>query len=355
MPAAGPREVRELAATFNRMTEEVERSQQTLRDFLANISHELKTPLTSILGFSHAILDGVIDEPEGVEHSAGIISSESDRVLRLVEGLLDISRIESGQLRMAQRPVRLFELFEQVGDVFSLRSEEAGVHLSMSADAIPSVRGDFDRLEQGLSNLVDNAIRHTPRGGRVRMTARVVDRGLIQVAVADTGAGVDAADLPHLFDRFYCSRNGSSGKGHGLGLAITREIVRAHGGDIWATSEPGRGTIFAFTLPVLADGPAAARARRPPGRASSAARARLDGGRRRPDHPSREGQSTDYAVGRRGAHCVHHRHGFYGGGRHPLVHHPHLVGVRGARRLLPLPGADRARGEVLEPPWAHRP
>lgn len=250
VPATGPREVRDLAANFNRMTEEVQRSQQTLRDFLANISHELKTPLTSIRGFSGAILDGTIDDPAGIERSARIINNESNRVLRLVQELLDLSRIESGQVLMRQEDVDLTELFQHLGEVFALRAEESGIEFEVVPGARSHVRGDFDRLEQVLNNLVDNAFRHTPAGGRVRLSSRDAQSGIVQVTVSDTGGGVPPEDVPHLFERFYRSRNGN-GKGHGLGLAISREIVRAHGGDIWVTTEQGRGTAFVFTLPAV--------------------------------------------------------------------------------------------------------
>jgi signal transduction histidine kinase len=251
VPATGPREVRDLAATFNRMTEEVQRSQQTLRDFLANISHELKTPLTSIRGFSEAMLDGTIDDPDGLRRSAEIISGESNRLLRLVQELLDLSRIESGQISMQQEELELDELVQHVGEVFALRAEEAGVKLETSGAAATRIRGDFDRLEQVLNNLLDNAFRHTPPGGTVRIAVRAVRLGLIQVSVSDTGPGIPPEDVPHLFERFYRATTAGNGKGHGLGLAISREIVRAHGGEIWATSELNRGTTFAFTLPTI--------------------------------------------------------------------------------------------------------
>ncbi|MGB4863699.1 MAG: HAMP domain-containing sensor histidine kinase [Tepidiformaceae bacterium] len=252
VPATGPREVRDLAANFNRMTEEVQRSQQTLRDFLANISHELKTPLTSIRGFSEAMLDGTIDDQVGIERSAKIISDESNRVLRLVQELLDLSRIESGQVSMQQDDIDLHELFEHVGEVFALRSEESGVELDISVLGRAHVRGDFDRLEQVMNNLLDNAFRHTPTGGGVKVACRDLQPGTLQVTVADTGPGIPPNDLPHMFERFYRgeNHNESSRKGYGLGLAISREIVRAHGGEIWATSEPGSGTTFVFTLPT---------------------------------------------------------------------------------------------------------
>jgi signal transduction histidine kinase len=250
VPATGPREVRDLAENFNRMTEEVQRSQQTLRDFLANISHELKTPLTSIRGFSEALLDGTIDDEAGIARSARVINGESNRLLRLVQELLDLSRIESGQVSMGQDEFALDELLEHVGEVFALRSEESGVLLEMDHSERVRIRGDFDRLEQVLDNLIDNAFRHTPRGGSVRVAVRGLEPGTVQVTVADTGVGIPSSDVPHLFERFYRA-NGSTHKGYGLGLAITKEIVRAHGGDIWATSEAGRGTTFIFTLPTV--------------------------------------------------------------------------------------------------------
>ncbi len=273
VPATGPREVRDLASNFNRMTEEVQRSQQTLRDFLANISHELKTPLTSIRGFSEAITDGTIDDPAGIDRSARIIHNESNRVLRLVEELLDLARIESGQVSMRQEDLSLNELLEHIHEVFAIRAEEAGVALQVRTHADSRIRGDFDRLEQVLNNLLDNAFRHTGEGGMVRVASRDLQPGVVQVTVTDSGVGIPQEDVPHLFERFYRAKqngathtNGPSGpsgtKGYGLGLAITREIVRAHGGEIWATSEVGRGTTFVFTLPTLTKTP------RPPNRKS---------------------------------------------------------------------------------------
>jgi signal transduction histidine kinase len=230
----------------------VQNSQQTLRDFLANISHELKTPLTSIRGFSEAVLDGTLDDPEGIRRSARIINDESGRVLRLVEELLDLSRIESGQISMRKEPLRLDELFEHLSVLFAMRAEESGVRLEINNATTSRVEGDFDRLEQVLNNLLDNAFHHTRAGGLVRVTARDLHQGAVQVSVSDNGVGISSDDLPHLFDRFYRARNSTNGarKGHGLGLSISREIVRAHGGEIWATSEEGRGTTFVFTLPT---------------------------------------------------------------------------------------------------------
>jgi two-component system OmpR family sensor kinase len=260
VPVEGPSEARGLAEDFNSMTEAVQRSQQTLRDFLANISHELKTPLTSIRGFSQAMRDGTIDDEEGRERATRVIDTESRHVLYLVEELLDLSRIESGQVSMTTAPLEVRELFAHCADVFAMRSQESGVEIRVDDVSVPSVMGDFDRLEQVLGNLVDNAFRHTPRGGWIRLSARSLPGragtapDMVEVTVADSGEGIPGDELPHVFDRFYkgSSTSDASGRGarHGLGLPIAREVVRAHGGDLWAEGGPEGGGRFRFTLPV---------------------------------------------------------------------------------------------------------
>ena len=259
VPVQGPAEARTLAENFNRMTEAVHSSQQTLRDFLANVSHELKTPLTSIRGFSQALRDGTITEPAGEERAARVIEGESRRLLHLVEELLDLSRIESGQEGMNRAPVPVQELFAHCAEVFSLRSQETGVSLKVESEGVPPVLGDFDRLEQVLGNLLDNAFRHTPAGGSVRLSARLsgtAGDGWVELSVADSGEGMSPEELTQVFDRFYRGSaalrraQDAAGRGAGLGLAISREIVRAHGGEIRAESSPGAGTRFVVTLPV---------------------------------------------------------------------------------------------------------
>jgi signal transduction histidine kinase len=263
VPVQGPAEARALAENFNRMTEAVRSSQQTLRDFLANVSHELKTPLTSIRGFSQALRDGTITEPEGEERAARVIEDESRRLLHLVEGLLDLSRIESGQESMRRAPVPVGELFAHCAEVFSLRSQETGVSLEVESGDVPPVLGDFDRLEQVLGNLLDNAFRHTPAGGSVRLSACLPESraataggGWVELSVADSGEGMPPEELAQVFDRFYKGdaalrrAQDAARRGTGLGLAISREIVRAHGGEIRAESSPGAGTRFVVTLPA---------------------------------------------------------------------------------------------------------
>jgi signal transduction histidine kinase len=267
VPVQGPAEARALAENFNRMTEAVHSSQQTLRDFLANVSHELKTPLTSIRGFSQALRDGTITEQEGQDRAARVIESEARRLLHLVEELLDLSRIESGQQSMNRAPVQVSELFAHCAEVFSLRAQETGVKLEVESGDVPPVLGDFDRLEQVLGNLLDNAFRHTPAGGSVRLSARVSSQrasaagdAWVDLSVADSGEGIPPEELAQVFDRFHkgdrALRRGqdAAGRGTGLGLAISREIVRAYGGEIRAESSPRAGTRFVVTLPAAAPG-----------------------------------------------------------------------------------------------------
>lgn len=260
VPESGPTELRTLAGDVNRMADSVQGSQRTLREFLANVSHELKTPLTSIRGFSQAMLDGTIDTPDERVRAARVIDAESARVLRLVGELLDLSRIESGQQRMALAPVRVQELLSHIGELFAMRAEESGVAFTvLDPPAGATVLADFDRIEQVLGNLIDNAFRHTPRG-RIEVGMREGDAGLVELYVADDGEGISEADLPHVFDRFYRSALGEPQMpGAGLGLAISREIVRAHGGAIRVVSLPGGGAEFAFTLQSAPDASSDAR------------------------------------------------------------------------------------------------
>ena len=253
----GPREARELAESFNQMAEEVERQQRALRDFLANVSHDLQTPLTSINGFSRALMDRVVADESGKDNAYRIIEDESRRLLRLVEGLLDLSRIESGAVEVEVSPVEVEPLVRHVSELFALRAEDLEVRLEvLPEEPVPAVLGDWDRLEQVLGNLVDNALRHTAPGGQVLLSMRRESGTSVGIGVADTGVGIPEEAIPHLFDRYYrTDRPGSKG-GTGLGLAIARELVRAQGGEIQVSSRPGAGTTFRVILRAAPDGAA---------------------------------------------------------------------------------------------------
>ncbi len=250
VPEAGPGEMRDLARAFNRMTADVEHNETTLRNFIADISHELRTPLTSIRGFTEALRDGTVADPARRQRSMEIIEEETRRMLRLVEQLLELSRLQAGQSRLERDAVDVAELLQHVAAVFAQRAAEAGLTLTVeAAPRLPPLTADYDRLVQVCTNLVDNALQHTREGGITLRAER--DGAWLHVTVADTGPGVPPEDLPHLFERFYRAGN-SRARGTGLGLAIAREIVRAHGGEISVTSTPGAGTRFGIRLPWLA-------------------------------------------------------------------------------------------------------
>ncbi len=244
----GPTQVRELASAFNAMAERVADNERAMRGFIADVSHELRTPLTSIRGFVEALRDGTVSEPARREASLEVIHQETQRMLRMIEQLLDLSRLEAGEYRLERSPIDLVELFGQVEAMFEQRAREAGVELrSEIAPGTPTIEADYDRLVQVLNNLVDNALRHTSEGS-VTVSATVIG-GELETRVVDTGEGIAPDDLVHLFDRFWQPES-RTGPGAGLGLAISREIVRAHGGQISAESEQGIGTTIVVRLPL---------------------------------------------------------------------------------------------------------
>ncbi|MCJ7516264.1 MAG: HAMP domain-containing histidine kinase, partial [Dehalococcoidia bacterium] len=250
VPVDGPQEVKGLAQSFNQMSKQVKHSQQMLRDFVADVSHELRSPLTSIKGFAQAIVDGTAKGKENQLKAATVIEDESKRMMRLVEELLEFSRLESGQITMVKEPVDLKELLQQCHEIFSMHAEEKGIKLKTEIEPLPSVVGDIDRLEQVFSNLLDNALKHTPSGGDIGITARHADPNFTEISITDTGPGIPAEQMRHVFERFYRADPKAGKAGAGLGLAIARQIVLAHGGDIIAKSTPGKGTEFMVRLPV---------------------------------------------------------------------------------------------------------
>ena len=250
---SGPEEVQSLAVAFNEMVQQVTASRQAQRDFVANVSHELKTPLTSIQGFAQAILDGTVREVDDKQRAAQIIYDESDRLTRLVEDLLDLARIDTGQVRFERRPVDLTALLSGVVERLSVRAAEGNVSIESYLPQFPTIIGDGDRLAQVLTNLIDNAIKHTPNGG-VMILRGEVDAGWISLHIDDTGPGIPPEELSRIFERFYQldkARSGGRDRGVGLGLAISREIVQAHGGRLVAQSTVGRGSRFTLQLPII--------------------------------------------------------------------------------------------------------
>jgi len=249
---SGPAEVQSLARSFNTMADQVEATRQSQRDFVANVSHELKTPLTSIQGFSQALLDGTASTPEATARAARIIHDEAERMRRLVDELLILARFDAGQMVMARDPVELGPLLRGCVEKLAPQAQAAGVALALDVPERLFVTGDTDRLAQVFTNLLDNALAHTPAGSKVVLAARPAeDRRAVEVAVADAGEGIPAGVLPRIFERFYqVDKSRRRSRGAGLGLAITKEIVEAHGGTITAESVVGLGTRFTVRLPA---------------------------------------------------------------------------------------------------------
>ncbi len=253
VPEGGPREVKELTRSFNAMLARVQSARNAQRDFVANVSHELKTPLTSIQGFAQAILDGTAETADARRQAAEVIFNEAGRMHRMAVDLLDLARLDSGTAELKLGAVDMKNLLESVVEKFTPSAAKDGIHLQLEvANDIPSFNADGDRLAQVFTNLVDNALKFTPRDGTVSVRA-VQDRGEVQVSVSDTGEGIPVQAIPHIFDRFYqadSSRAGGEKHGTGLGLAIVHDFVAAHGGRISLRSAKGRGSAFIVHLPL---------------------------------------------------------------------------------------------------------
>lgn len=245
IPVRGHDEVARLASTFNLMAHQVNRSNRTLRDFLADVSHELRTPITTIQGFAQAILDGTAKDSAAVEESVRIISQDTARMHRMVEDLLYLSRIESGQLSMDVKRVDLAELVRGAAQRAQGRSDGHAVSVELEPGSL-QVSIDPHRIEQVLDNLLSNAISHTPTNGEI--TVRAASRGPeVHVRVHNTGSLVQPEDRDRIFERFFRARG--DGTGTGLGLAIASQIARSHGGRIDVESSPQAGTAFTLVLP----------------------------------------------------------------------------------------------------------
>jgi signal transduction histidine kinase len=250
-------EVGQLAQAFNRMSGELEQLERTRRDLVANVSHELKTPITAIRAHLENLLDGV-EAPDPA--TLQVMLRQSERLGRLVEQLLDLSKLESGEMPLHREDVVLPALIARVVGEISVAQESADVRIEREIDDdLPPLDADTERLHQVLYNLVDNAVRYTPPGGRVTIAAHR-HNGSVLISVTDTGVGIEPEHLPRLFERFYrvdAARSREDG-GTGIGLAIARSVVEAHGGHIHADSRPGHGSVFTVDLPA-ADLPATER------------------------------------------------------------------------------------------------
>jgi two-component system phosphate regulon sensor histidine kinase PhoR len=231
---------------------ELRRLERVRQDFVANVSHEFKTPLTAIQGFAETLLAGAIDDPENSRRFLKIIREHATRLALLTDDLLKLARIEAGKLELEFYPVGITELVERCAETTLLKATQKQVALEIEIPpGLPAMRGDPGLLREVLQNLLDNAVQYTGPGGRICVTAEVRDREAI-ISVADSGIGIPLADQERIFERFYrvdAARSREAG-GTGLGLSIARHIVEAHGGRIWVESEVGAGSKFSFSIPL---------------------------------------------------------------------------------------------------------
>ena len=243
-------ELAQLSTSINQLAETIEKTEQRRLGLITDISHELRTPLTVIAGYMEGLIDGVI-QPE--PQIFAMVHHEAVRLKWMTEELQLLSRAEAGQLRVEPRPIDLAPIIEQVAAQFQPQIASQGLSFELRlSPMLPRALADPDRVEQILINLMANAVKYTPANGAIAVFARPLDL-MVEVGVADTGIGIPAEHLPHVFERFYRvdkSRARQRG-GAGIGLTIARHLVYAHGGEIWAESEgAGTGATFRFTLPL---------------------------------------------------------------------------------------------------------
>lgn len=229
----------------------IRRLETVRRDFISNVSHELRTPLASLKALTETLQEGALEDPPAARRFLGRIQTEVDALTQMATELLELSRIESGQVPLELKPISPFKLIQTTAERMKMQAERAGLSIQIDcAPDLPNIRGDMPRLEQVLVNLLHNAVKFTRPGGEITLTASPQQGSFICFLVHDTGVGIPADDLPRIFERFYKIDRARSGGGTGLGLSISRHLVEAHGGKIWAESVEGRGSTFLFTIPL---------------------------------------------------------------------------------------------------------
>ncbi|MDO7906194.1 cell wall metabolism sensor histidine kinase WalK [Paenibacillus sp. JX-17] len=236
---------------------EQEELEASRREFVANVSHELRTPLTTIKSYTEALNDGALEEPQLAHRFVDVIQNETERMIRLVTDLLHLSRLDSKEARLRIRSSDVMEMLEEVADRFSFQMKQKKIRRKVFVEhGISHISIDRDQIDQVLDNLVSNALKYTPEGGKIDIEARLQDEHTLSISVQDDGIGIPKKDLDRIFERFYRvdkARSRNMG-GTGLGLSIAQEIIKAHGGHIELQSELGQGTRVTFTLPLRSEG-----------------------------------------------------------------------------------------------------
>lgn len=250
-------EIGEVAAAFNDMARQLESNEKARRQLLADVVHELRTPLSIIQGNLEAWRDGVV---QATPEEIGPVHDEAVLLARLITDLRDLSLAEAGQLDLTKETTDLGALFAAVVESYGQRAALQGINLTFMPEEAPLLASaDPGRMRQVLRNLLENALQHTPRDGAIEVTMVASPPSFISVSVRDTGSGIPPEDLPHVFEHFYKADRSRDRRrsGSGIGLAIVRQLVEAHGGTVHATSAPGVGSTFTFTLPEGAGEPPA--------------------------------------------------------------------------------------------------
>jgi two-component system sensor histidine kinase VicK len=248
----GFQEVVGLIAVLSDVTEK-EKLDRQRKDFVANVSHELRTPLTTIKSYLEALADGAMEEPELAKRFLNVTQQEADRMTRLIQDLLQLSRLDAKRVTLNRKITSIPKILEEVVDRFSFQTKQKQIELGLKIEnLLPTVIADRDKLTQVLDNILSNAVKYTPEGGKITIGAKKRSDGMVEVVVEDTGIGIPKKDLSRIFERFYRVDKARSRQmgGTGLGLAIAQEIVHLHGGNIWIESEYRKGTKVFFTLPT---------------------------------------------------------------------------------------------------------
>lgn len=250
VPIIRDNELKGVVLVFHDITE-LKRLERIRQDFVANVSHELRTPVSSIKGYSETLLDGALEDKDSAREFINIIYQASNRLSNLIDDLLDLTKIESGKMKMTFAPLEIKPILDKCLGV--LEKVIKGKNLNVTIDVpdnIPRVMADDKRLAQVFLNLLDNAVKYNSEGGEIKIEAYPSDR-FVQVDISDTGIGIPEKDLPRLFERFYRVDKPRSRElgGTGLGLSIVKHIIIAHNGQVWISSQLGEGSTFSFTIP----------------------------------------------------------------------------------------------------------
>jgi len=231
---------------------ELRRLEKIRQDFVANVSHELRTPISSIKGYAETLLEGALEDKANAKEFISIIYQDSNRLASLINDLLDLSKIESGKLKMSFAALDSVLLIKKAVMVIDSQAKAKSIKLKIDiSQNLPKIKADETRFSQVMINLLDNAIKYSSEGGTTSIFAKVVEN-VLQIDISDTGIGISENDLPRIFERFYRVDKARSRElgGTGLGLSIVKHIVSSHGGQVWVKSELGLGSTFSFTIPL---------------------------------------------------------------------------------------------------------